>query len=133
MDKRIVVPDFILDAFMEALLEGVPDSEEKKRRLREGWRKEVGAVLRAISENPIVPTLEQVDSLREHADRLICREFWQELTVEWQRRMFLAPGPVVPEEVKDLMWEIVGSDIQNEAHNNCIIEAFNRGKKAAIR
>ena len=65
-DKKYVVPEGMLDAFMGALLEGVPGGETKIYTLRESWRKELTAALRWLSENPIMPTRDDVKGMITH-------------------------------------------------------------------
>lgn len=52
---------------------------------------------------------------------------------EFQRRMFLALEPEVPEDIKDLLWH-GSADSRNrndaEAHNDRILEAYRRGRES---
>jgi hypothetical protein len=95
----------------------------------------IEAALRWMSQNPIVPTETQMLNMRqETGDDSMTHDYNERavfLATEWQRRMFLAPEPEVPSEVGDLLWD--NDHIPNEKINADIIEAFNRGKKAAIR
>ena len=59
------------------------------------------AALRWLSENPIVPTLDQIESMRRlssYTDKPLCT--YQDVAVEWQRRMFLAPQSPDPRQGK---------------------------------
>lgn len=125
MTKKIVVPEGMLVA-------GV-DSVARLRGMGETTREHYTAVLKAallwLSENPIVPT--------ERQERDLC-DAWMEAkqsqsntfvhasafgAVEWQRRMFLAPEPEVPEEIEDLI-PCGGIDTINADR---ILEAYRRG------
>ncbi len=50
--------------------------------------------------------------------------------MELKRRMFVRPEPDVPEEIKDLLWDLSHSAWQatGEKHNAETIEAFRRGR-----
>lgn len=96
------------------------------------------AALRWLAENPIAPTPEQhmdisgmVRSQVEHDD-LTMWHFW----AEWQRRMFLAPEPEIPEAVKDLLCDPVNAgrgfrfgDMADKV-NDSILEAYRRGRES---
>lgn len=101
------------------------------------------ALARSLSENPIVPTPEQVAEIVSfrfgipatdlNANMVVSGEY---AAVEWQRRMFLAPEPEVPEPIKDLLVDpmptasnpcaVMDAKILNER----VIEAYRRGQKA---
>ena len=128
-DKKYTVPAEGLKAAVEVArkMEGYPhpDGEETKRLtekvkaiLEEGF-------IRWQSESPLVPTSKQESEL---LDSWI-KESWlgktEHLVTEWQRRMYLAPEPEVPEEIKDLLWpnSRSASDL-----DRAVIEAYRRGK-----
>ena len=100
MEKKVVVPEVMRLAAVNALLENF---EPRERGAVEcDVRIALTAACRALSENPIVPTTEQVREMFTHIpheenspfdDR--CRKWY---IAEWQRRCFLAPEPVVPED-----------------------------------
>ena len=84
-EKKIVVPDGMLKAAIECRnLEGI------HKRTFEAI---LEAALRWLSDNPIKPTRHQVTEL-------MVIPFMFE---EWQRRMFLAPEPEIPEELRDMV------------------------------
>jgi len=59
----------------------------------------VEAALRWMSENPIVPTDEQVAEMKK---KLVpVHPHWANIVAEWQRRMFLAPEPELPCDIDD--------------------------------
>lgn len=102
-DKNILVPTVIgiaaRDACKQVQIErwDIPKSAEFI----------ADAICRAISENPIVPTPEQEGDLIGYWRTEDRRAGYptngaRAMAVEWQRRMFLAPEPEVPEEIKDL-------------------------------
>lgn len=59
-----------------------------------------------------------------------CSEQLISAVIEWQRRMFLAPEPEVPEEVKDMLVEEHISRWRGEEVNEKVIEAFRRGQRS---
>ena len=100
-------------------------------------RKELEAALRWLSENPIVPTKEQIDSMIGSNSQLHWGwdTYWREHTsawiTEWQRRMFLTPEPEVPEAIKDLLLPNIESGFfKPEIVNERLAEAFWRGQKS---
>ena len=56
-----------------------------------------------LSENPIVPTKEQLGPVVKECGKLSQSLYgyggWIWMITEWQRRMFLAPGPDMPEAI----------------------------------
>ena len=120
--KKIIVPEPMLSAAEDS---GAGCGSRSCEMILE-------AALRWLSENPIVPTDEQAKLLgKVYASNNFGSDYHDSLkrtVVEWQRRMFLAPEPEVPEEVKDLLWD--GQTGEDEEHNRKIIEAFNRGQKS---
>lgn len=93
------------------------------------------AALRWLSENPITPTKQQ---LQEMYDSPGCPKEGTYVPVpyylcEWQRRMYLAPEPEVPEAVEDLMHKNrkpYTVDCTPEAQDQRILEAYRRGQKS---
>ncbi len=76
------------------------------------------AALQWLSENPIDPP----DSLI--ADAVLNSRDYRWVVDQWQRHMFLAASPVIPEEIKDLL----GQDFATSEHaDEAIIEAYRRG------
>ena len=103
-EKRIVVPDGMLKAAITGLEKefgigtnvGVYDSFAPAVIIE--------AAMLWMSENPIVPTAEQLYSTIGKLPVSMCDIVWPErdraMIAEWQRTMFLAP---VPAEIKDLL------------------------------
>jgi len=100
---------------------------------------EAGPILEAallwLSENPIVPTDEQSLAVvgLKRAFPFDAHEWVRWGAVEWQRRMFLAPEPEVPEEARKFMWSspVDGvSEDQRINHNCIVVNAFVAGQKA---
>jgi hypothetical protein len=94
-EKRYIVPEGMLKAVQNALVgywhDHTVTSDSSITVVLE-------AAVRWLSENPIVPT-EQ-----EYRDFGVKFDFQGvKCIAEWQRRMFLAPEPEVPEAIKDLM------------------------------
>ena len=129
-ERRVVVPDGMLKAAVPCYL---PDRQLVHSILE--------AALLWLSENPIVPTSEQLHSIIGKLPMAMCDIVWTErdraLIAEWQRRMFLAPEPEVPEEIKDLLSNpeqfdphpFFGGKIGlHEVVEAIAVEAFRRGK-----
>ena len=97
----------------------------------------VEAVLRWLSENPIVPSEVQARALVSDGDPYE----WplvQEGATEWQRRMFVAPEPEVPEEtlLEDLLIKPccdkskMTTYVGHPEHNEHVLEAYRRGQNS---
>lgn len=132
IEKKYVVPEGMLKVFGEAY-----DHQKGLGANREGCEKAgMEAALGWLAENPIVPTEAQLTEM------LATRIGFGFEPVDWmrwgaaqfQRRMFLAPEPEVPEEIKDLLSTRYVDDITfggiAKEHNENIIEAFRRGQKS---
>ena len=112
----------------EGLKEAIAASDDY---LRDNQSRDVHAkvILEAFiawqSENPPVPTEKQWSEVQfSVASRPI--DYQRDFAVEWIRRMYLAPEPEVPEELKDLLW---GFDAdRREEHQEDVIEAYRRGR-----
>ena len=116
-DKKIVVPEGMLKAAEKSM--GWPHDDTRiKTALK--------AALLWQSENPIVPTDEQMrevlDTMFVGPENLLDPK---DAVVDWQRRMYLAPKQVVPEEIKDLL--VDGNDSLSSLH---LIEAYRRGQNS---
>jgi hypothetical protein len=131
-EKRYVVPDGM---FMESMLavwaskpNGKPDiSERVSAEIEAEFKTAITAAIRWLAENPITPTREQCQSM--YASSNHPNGSWQEtklIALEWQRRMFLAPEPEVPESIRDL-YESSSSQRWKEA----ILDAYRRGQMNA--
>ena len=96
MESRIVIPDGMLKAAEDAVTFDASSN---------GIYLAIEGALRWLSENPIVPTRQNLEDMRtdwedtpeQNAEKVVLF-----LIYEWQRRMFLAPEPEVPEAVADL-------------------------------
>jgi hypothetical protein len=113
-DKKIKVPDGMLKAAQEA------DSGDDRVFLE--------AALRWLSER-----LDQLEKVRPNWNRSEA-DGWN-LAMNNVRDLLLVPEPEIPEEVKDLLWDLSHSGWQatGEKHNTEIIEAFNRGRRLEER
>ena len=93
--KRVIVPEGMVKAAIFAWrlhpIRGYPPED--------AVCKAVEAALRWLSENPIVPTMEQATEMSDSGHPCVLDGVWY--ATEWQRRMFLAPEPEVHEEDKD--------------------------------
>lgn len=123
-EKKYLVPEGMLEAFLhEENHDGTKWDDEVLNAM-------LAAALRWLAENPIVPTDEQIRALWSEVCKSTPGSYKHGL-VEWQRRMFLAAEPEIPEAVKDLMWERVGfAGFTNdrESYNDNILEAYRRGR-----
>ena len=91
-EKRVVVPEGMYDAAMKYQDSGIQCGAALE------------AALRWLSENPIVPSVEQCDAIRDVLGPREDLMQWQvkEVAFEWQRRIFLAPEPeMIGEETLD--------------------------------
>jgi hypothetical protein len=86
-----------------------------------------------LAEHPIVPTEEQ--ALNMWMKKKLPFEQWEWVrwgASEWQRRMFAAPEPEVPEAIKDLLSEKVGGTLDGVPDaDERVMEAYRRGKESA--
>ena len=107
MEKKIVIPEGMLTAAWQAVsskmktyIPGHGPGELHVARIA------VEAALLWLSENPIVPTKEQLGPVVKECGKLSQSLYgyggWIWMITEWQRRMLLAPGPDVPEAVSKL-------------------------------
>lgn len=94
------------------------------------------AAVKWLAENPIIPTHKQIQDIAD--SNIYYTEMVAKWIAEWQRRMFLAPDPEIPEDIKDMLIPIRNMD---EAHgrisgttcaeyNHAIVDAYNRGRKS---
>ena len=96
-EKKIVVPEGMLNAVAETKYGDQICSIETAVSLRDGVRKDIEVALRWLSENPIMPTDEQLDEMEGDIRYRVGVNFdIQKLISEWQRRMFFAPEPEAP-------------------------------------
>ena len=141
MEKRIAVPEGMLRAAWHAQLPADNPTfewDEGDEMNRKFYRRIFEAALRWLSDNPQVPTMEQATEMSDNGHPCVLDGVWY--ATEWQRRMFLAPEPEPPVEIKDLLWScdlrahdvgIFGTVGVNV--NDTIIEAFRRGQKSAVK
>ena len=104
----------------------------------DAFRAGVREFVRWQSENPPVPTDEQI---REAAKKADPRGDWKVATsfltdyrnflMLWERIMYLAPEPTVPEEIEDLLHNVL--NMEDNDCNRRIVEAFRRGQKAGTK
>ena len=143
-EKRIVVPEGMLKAAERATRLPLESDFEAWRSDPKNWRRLaeniVTASLHWLSENPTVPTLEQIDELHVYVEKRFdghkngTMDGAVEMIVEWQRRMFLAPEPNLLDDLYifpnqsipvDLKVNISAADV-----NVRINEAYRRGQQS---
>jgi hypothetical protein len=146
-EKKIVVPEGMLKAAWHAQLPADNPTwewDEGDEMQRKFYRRIFEAALRWLAENPIPTTTNSMCALVRYCRNKYSPQIWESWTewarsevllVEWQRRMFLAPEPEIPEEVKDLLANTeqftgIPLTIARAQYNSDIIEAFHRGQKA---
>ena len=96
------------------------------------------AAITWLSQHPIEPTDQQ---MRDIFDTPGYSQGWsshKHYLKEWQRRMFLAPKPEVPESLKDILF-YVGSGLHSDCQsgvdeaNAVVIEAYRRGQASNLK
>ena len=131
MEKKIVIPDGMLDAFEDAHVEYLLKHKSDPLVPMKACIFALEAALRWLSENPIVPTMEQATEMSDSGHPCVLDGVWY--ATEWQRRMFLALEPEAPESVKHLLlqgqWDPMPS---RDVYNQRIIDAYNQGKKSSV-
>jgi hypothetical protein len=125
MSEKIVVPQGMLEAACHSF--GVVPSIDR-------LEKAIEAALLWLSENPIVPTEDEAQYMYDGKNGLGHSATIQYCMTQWQRRMFLAPEPKVPEEITKLTNELLALIPQDSLIRNdiraAIHEAYRRGKAA---
>jgi len=126
-EKRYVVP--------EEALKAVHDAENSDRDYFDDGDAHpiLLAFVRWLAKNPVVPTLPQLRSVESSAghEPLNSTRWLSDVLTEWQRRMFLAPEPAVPEAIKDLL-EPVDAPASTWLKGGCnesVMEAYRRGRE----
>jgi hypothetical protein len=129
MEKKIVVPEGMSLAVGHAVFE-----ECGSRQFHPLIRVALEAALRWLSVNPIVPTAKQFVDLFDELSEVNDGKLSHRCVVEWQRRMFLAPEPEVPEAVSDLTVEMIDGipdyKCSRQRFNSTIAEAYRRGQQS---
>lgn len=126
-ENQIVVPGGMLEAVNSASKTAQIITDERLLEMLE-------PAIRWLSENPIVPTVEQSSDMMEkfpvNTSRNVC--------VEWQRRMFLARDPDYP--ILDLLQpnffnavQIVTGEVptrHEQQYADAVREAYRRGQES---
>jgi hypothetical protein len=130
MEKKIVVPKEMQVAFVKAM-------QDRFGSVPGGTAVGLEAALRWLSEHPIVPTMEQATEMSDSGHPCVLDGVWY--AIEWQLRMFLAPEPKAPEEIKDLLFSEERKGLPDPYVNEYtarvdarIIEAYRRGQKNPV-
>ena len=126
MEKKIVVPAEMLKAAIPTFAaDSYADAKGIATAILE-------AALYWLSENPMVPTAKQRDAVVKSATlngqmttNYAC------LMIEWQRHMFLAPEPEVPEEIRNLFVAEVSEPASE--FNARVVEAYRLGQASKDR
>ena len=153
MEKRYVVPDGMLVAAAHMYHEQAQDGVDEG-----AMRDSLEAAIRWLAENPVTPkTYAELPTIGYLSDSSSwgtrgTPEYEQKrqenyldgmsrLLAKWQRRMFLAPQPEVPEAIKDLMFYPEATQDPRPDHafrsreygtvtQGLILEAYRRGLEA---
>lgn len=130
-ERKIVVPEGMLKAAWDT---------EAPFLLKSGIKSALESALRWLSENPIVPTDEQVESFS--TEPMSVTAWAKAWAAEWQRQMFVAPEPQIPEEIRDLLLPNFSNAVQmvtgehgtrTEAkYVEAVKEAFLRGQQSKV-
>ena len=143
-ERRVVVPYGMLKAAVDAAVKfsganTIQASPRVKSEIEGSFQAAVEAAVLWLTENPRVPTREQVVKLSgfdKHEDDCKIQQFMI-VARAWIETMFLAPEPEVPEEIKDLLSNpeqfdphpFFGGKIGlHEVVEAIAVEAFRRGK-----
>jgi len=129
-DKKIVVPEGMVKAVDYA----ISKARGIGRDITGGQVRDIAleVALRWLSNNPILPTMEQAKEMSDSGHPCILDGVWY--ATEWQKRMFLAPEPNVPQEIADMLQlpdANVLLSISRDSFKEKIIEAYLRGQKSA--
>lgn len=125
-ERKIVVPEGMLKAARQSLAGlGVPRLHLETMAL---------AMVHYLAEHPILPTPDQAFKLAQECESSPNVVPLRDALELWQRRMFLAPEPEVPEAIKDLLWKDVPAtdehDDPTSVHNTLILAAYIRGQNS---
>ena len=126
-EKKYVVPQGMLDAAYQYC----PASFAMP-----AVRSMLESSLRWLSENPVVPTVEESKELWRTSGAAVELTESKRASIyatEWQRRMFLVEEDRVPEEIKDMLLGIseeLNPTVTGNEHNAAVIEAYRRGQKS---
>jgi hypothetical protein len=127
-DKKIKVPDGMLEAAMRASMEaGLPIGPSTELRVV------IEAALRWLSAGHMdfpLPLLKEI--LEAVPGWKLNETVIQNVLHQGLRRMFLAPEPEVPEELRELLMTGADEGTFNWAVNKAIMEAFRRGQKSRL-
>ena len=124
-DKKIVVPEGML----EAVVAVSPQADRPSREFaREFYRPLLEAALEWLSEHPIVPIDKEVEEI---LDKVEPYRNWPEMVkrvVEiWQRQMFIATEPELPEELKTIFKDTSKWNGLDQDTKDATWEAYRRG------
>jgi hypothetical protein len=101
-EKKYAVPDGMLKAATLGACEGMFLSQVHQVLLN--TERILEAAIRWQSENPQAPTDEQMKKMKSDIRYRVGVHFDDlKLVKEWQRRMYLAPEPEVPEETPEII------------------------------
>ena len=129
-EKKYVVPDGMLETAIEDCMDlpiHGPDGIGAAM-----CERALEAAVRWLAENPIEPTKEQWSKLWTDTRSGGLHGGNYKMLSEWQRRMFLAPEPEVPQGIDDLLFGTVpSSTVRIRNHDEDVREAFRRGQASA--
>lgn len=134
-ERKIIPPDDMIEAVLDALCERWSYRRENWPSVKSSNRSQVefslAAALTWLADHPKAPTQKDVQEFwSPEMNELRPFDQMSEACVRWQRRMFVAPELMIPEEIKDLLFPVpVIEKGRTMDANERIAEAFRRGQK----
>jgi hypothetical protein len=129
-DKKYRVPEGLLKSAVANLIhcwDRIPRSTDYSSKQVQLAMAACEAGIGWLAENPIMPTMRQLNDMYKKVDTGNGGTYIPAYLAEWQRIMFLAPEPAIPEAVQDLLYdEFVAT---TEKINEAIIKAYRRGRE----
>jgi hypothetical protein len=96
------VPDGMLNAFISGRRHQPYDD------FRDEYIRGLEAAIQWLAENPIMPTMEQLNAMYKKVDTGNGGTYIPAYLAEWQRIMFLVPEPELSDEVEQVISRIRG-------------------------
>lgn len=127
-ERKIIPPDDMIEAVMRRHI-----SRWDSAMSREQVEIVLVAALTWLAENPLMPTPNNISPLLKAAslsNNNATSGIVTSIVRVWQQTAFLAPEPVIPEEIKDLLLSDDYRPLVTMGINERIAEAFRRGQKA---
>ena len=101
-EQRYIIPEEGLKVAMAAVEAGI--TERRDLFPREAGRVALEAFIRWQSEHPSIPTTEWLDEFNRAGEIKPFKDFRGAMIAEWQRQMYLAPKPSIPNSLIRAFW-----------------------------